>query len=135
MLSLAGTNPLEAAEPKEPEVDDGLEVAASAAATASAIVGCRAEITEPTIAASFCLLWNWILQYLTKHIELNYHLGAETAAVLEGMEGEGPKSWGAALTVERIPVAARTTEASIFLPRIFQDSGQPANCAWNSKSP
>ena len=56
-LSLAGTNPLEAPEVEELELGEGLEeVAARAAATASAIVGCRAEITEPTIAASFCLL-------------------------------------------------------------------------------
>ena len=60
MLSLAGTNPLDPPELKEPEVEveEGLvDVAARAAATASAIVGCRAEITEPTMAASFCLLW------------------------------------------------------------------------------
>jgi len=56
-LSLAGTNPLEdAPELEELVVEEGLEEAASAAATASAIVGCRAEITEPTMAASFCLL-------------------------------------------------------------------------------
>ena len=57
LLSLAGTNPLEAPEPEELEEEGLVEVAARAAATASAIVGCRAEITEPTIAASFCLLW------------------------------------------------------------------------------
>ena len=48
---------MEAPELEEVEPEEGLEVAASAAATASAIVGWRAEITEPTMAASFCLLW------------------------------------------------------------------------------
>ena len=49
---------MEAPELEELEPEEGLEeVAASAAATASAIVGWRAEITEPTMAASFCFLW------------------------------------------------------------------------------
>ena len=49
---------MEAPELEEVEPEEGLEeVAASAAATASAIVGWRAEITEPTMAASFCFLW------------------------------------------------------------------------------
>ena len=56
-----------------------------------------------------------------KHPQLNDHLGAE------GMDGEGPKSWGAALAVARRAVAARTTEANI-VQRIFQDCGQPENC-------
>lgn len=47
--------------------------------------------------------------------------------MVKGAEGEGPKSWGAALVVARRTLAARTTEASCIVPRIFQDSGQPAN--------
>ena len=56
-LSLAGTKSLEPApEALEDPEAAGVELAARAAATASAIVGCRAEITELTIVASFCLL-------------------------------------------------------------------------------
>ena len=56
--------------------------------------------------------------------QLNAHLGAD------GMDGESPKSWGAALAVARR--AARTTEANI-VQRIFQDCGQPENCACHPK--
>ena len=50
---------------------------------------------------------------------LHSHLGAETVAVLEGIEGEGPKSWGAASTLARMAEVARTTETNI-MSRIFQ---------------
>ena len=55
-LSLAGTKSLEPAPEAVEDPEAGVELAARAAATASAIVGCRAEITELTIVASFCLL-------------------------------------------------------------------------------
>ena len=74
-----------------------------------------------------------VFKTCVKHTELSDHLGAEAAEVLKGVEGEGPKSWGAALTLARRPLTARTTKANCIVPRIFQDFGQPAKYVVDTK--
>ena len=72
-----------------------------------------------------------VFKTCVKHTELSDHLGAEAAEV--DVEGEGPKSWGAALTLARRPLTARTTKANCIVPRIFQDFGQPAKYVVDTK--